>query len=457
MAIRSAFILGLFAAGVFAGTAGAEVPAEVAARLGKDLTPLGSQKSGNKDGTIPEWTGGLSEVPAGVAFKIGDHHPDPYAADKPLFTVTAANAAQYAGKLTEVSSALFKAYPDAYKMNVYPTRRSCANPPSVYEALKKNAVGGAIAASGDGLSGSINGVPFPIASNASEFIFNNRLQYRAHKRSRQYASASPTRSGEYSVYTIQDEAILEWSNPAITKTEDLNNIWAYYINNTIAPARAAGNVVLVHDTLDAVAGQRKAWVYSPGTRRVRRAPNIAYDNAGFNDDGLTTIDQFNGFNGALDRYDWSYNGRTESIISYNNFALGSASLKYSDLFKPGVLNQDYPRYELHRTHVITATVRPETRHTYSKRVLWFDEDAGYIVAGSSYDARGKIWRVQEQFPYVAYEVPVCAFVGAVTYDLNAGRYSAQEFFNEEPALNYSADELTMDRYTPDNIRRIGVR
>ena len=75
MAIRSAFILGLFAAGVFAGTAGAEVPAEVAARLGQDLTPLGSQKSGNKDGTIPEWTGGLSEIPAGVTYKVGDRYP----------------------------------------------------------------------------------------------------------------------------------------------------------------------------------------------------------------------------------------------------------------------------------------------------------------------------------------------------------------------------------------------
>lgn len=229
-------------------------------------------------------------------------------------------------------------------------------------------------------------------------------------------------------------------------------MWVY-INNTIAPARAAGNVVLIHDTIDAVKGQRKAWVYSPGTRRVRRAPNIAYDNPSFNDDGLSTIDSFNMFNGALDRYDWSYNGRAEAIISYNNYRLASSDVKYADIFKPTVINQDYPRYELHRNHVITASLRSDTRHIYSKRVFWQDEDSYNTVASSQYDARGKIWRVQEQFPYVFYNVPSCNTAGAVVYDLNAGRYTGQEFFNEEPSINHFADELTMDRYTPDYIRR----
>lgn len=457
MAIRSATIVGLFTASLIAGAAWAEVPAEVAARLGQDLTPLGSQKSGNKDGSIPEWTGGLSDIPAGVTYKAGDRHPDPYAADKPLYTITAANMAQYAGKLTDVSTALLTAYPDNYKMNVYPTHRSCANPPSVYEANKRNAAGGAISPSGDGFTGSINGAPFPITGNANENIFNQRLQYRSYKLTRQYVSVAPTRNGEYSVYKIQDEVIFPWSDPSKTTTESLDNVWAFYINNTVAPARAAGNVVLIHDTVDAVVGQRKAWVYSPGTRRVRRAPNIAYDNPSFNDDGLSTIDGFNMYNGALDRYDWAYNGRSEAIISYNNYSLASANVKYTDLFKPGVINQDYPRYELHRNHVITAALRSDTRHIYSRRVFWQDEDSYNTVATANFDARGKIWRVQEQFPFVFYNVPTCNTAGAVVYDLNAGRYTAQEFFNEEPSINHFADELTMERYTPDAIRRIGVR
>ncbi len=454
MSMRSATILGLFSAALVAGVAWAEVPADVAARLDQDLTPLGSQRSGNKDGSIPEWTGGISSIPANVTYKQGDRHPDPFPEDKPLYTITQANMAQYAGKLSETSTALLNTYPDAYKMNVYQSRRTCANPPNVYESHKKNALVGMLVPNGNGFTGSIMGAPFPITSVANENIFNQRLRYRGYKLTRQYVSAAPTRNGDYSVYTAQDEVIFPYTDPTKTKVEELNDIWAYYINNTVAPARAAGNVVLIYDP---IIGERKAWVYSPGTRRVRRAPNIAYDNPSFNDDGLSTIDAFNMYNGALDRYDWTYNGRNETIISANNFRLAAATVKYTDLFKPQVLNQDYPRYELRRTYVITANLRADTRHIYKKRIFWQDEDSYHTVASVNYDARDEIWRVHEQFPFIHYNVPTCDTAGTVSYDLNAGRYTAQEFFNEEPSINHFADELQIERYTPDSIRRIGVR
>lgn len=454
MVIRKATILGLLTAGVFAGVAWAEVPPDVAARLDKDLTPLGSQRSANKDGSIPEWTGGLSSVPANVTFKQGDREADPWPEDKPLYTITSANMAQYADKLTETHSKLLTTYPDAYKMNVYQTRRSCANPASVYESHKKNAVTGTIIPNGNGFTGSLVGLPFPITGNANENIFNQRMRYRGYKLTRQYVSAAPTRNGEYSVYTGQDEVIFPYVDPNTKSVEDLNDIWAYYINNTVAPARAAGNVVLIYDP---ISGERKAWVYSPGTRRVRRAPNIAYDNPSFNDDGLSTIDAFNMYNGALDRYDYTYVGRNETILGANNFRLSSDQVKYKVLFNPGVLNADYPRYELRRAHVLIANLRSETRHIYKKRVFWQDEDDFMTVASSNYDARGEIWRVHEQFSTVHYNVPSCDTAGSVSYDLNAGRYTAQEFYNEEPSINHFADELQLDRYTPDSIRRIGVR
>ena len=80
------------------GAAQAKVSADKAAQLGTTLTPLGGEKAGNAAGTIPAWTGGITTPPAG--YKPGQHHPDPFAADQPLFTVTAANAAQYAAQLT---------------------------------------------------------------------------------------------------------------------------------------------------------------------------------------------------------------------------------------------------------------------------------------------------------------------------------------------------------------------
>src|SRR5215813_13587289 len=107
----------------------AAISPQEAAKLGADLTPMGAEKAGNADGTIPEWTGGIkSPADAGVSnYKPGDFHPDPYASDKPLFTITAANMGQYAAKLTEGHKKLLQAYPD-YKMIVYPTHRSAAYP-----------------------------------------------------------------------------------------------------------------------------------------------------------------------------------------------------------------------------------------------------------------------------------------------------------------------------------------
>jgi hypothetical protein len=66
-------------------------------RLGKDLTPIGAERAGNADGTIPAWEGGLTTPPPGWNPKQG--YVDPFPDDKPLFTITAANAAQYADKL----------------------------------------------------------------------------------------------------------------------------------------------------------------------------------------------------------------------------------------------------------------------------------------------------------------------------------------------------------------------
>ncbi len=436
----------------------AGVPAEVAERLGTDLTPMGSQKSGNKDGTIPEWTGGLQTPPANVTYKIGDRHPDPYADDKILFTITAANAGQYEKNLTETTRAMFANYPDTYKINIFPGRRSCAQPAAVYAMIKQNALTSDETPDGAGLTGAIRGTAFPIPSTAQKIMWNHKLKFRNFKVTRQFVAAVPTRGGEFSPYVVQDEVLQSYSDPTKTDVSELGNISLRYIANTIAPARAAGNVVMVHETINQSEGSRKAWVYSPGTRRVRRAPDIAYDNPGTNSDGLQTVDSFGGFNGATDRYDWTYIGRQEAYVPANNYRMEQSDLQYKDIFTAGGhINQDLPRYELQRTEVIEANLRASVRHLYPKRKFWIETDAWDVINTSQYDARGQLWRVQEMFASTYYEVPVCAGVGGVSYDLNAGRYLVGGFTNQEPPINFFADELKEDRYTPDSIRRLGVR
>lgn len=460
---KTTILLASACAAALAGVAVAKVPAEVAARLGQDLTPFGAELAGNADGSIPAWDGGLTAPPSGVSFDPNAKgYPDPFASDQPLFTITASNAGSYGDKLTDGYKALL-AKKSGYKMPVYQTRRSCGYPSFVYDANKKNAtIGELLKASdgsldGNGVAGAIMGAPFPIPSNGLEFVWNHTLRYRSFKLTRQFAAFPVQVSGDpvSGKITFQDEAILRWSDPSKARAEDLNNISLLYIANTIAPARLAGNVVLVHESLNAAVEPRKAWQYNPGTRRVRRAPDISYDNPGTNTDGLSTSDAFDGYNGAPDRYNWQIVGKSEKFVAYNNYKMTNAS--YADLVLNGSLNQDLMRYELHRVWTVQATLRPGTRHIYSRRVNHFDEDNYSILSTELYDGRGELWRVQEEPQIAYYHVPLCGLAGEMVYDLQDGRYLAGSLRNEEPPVNYTANELNEARYSPDAIRRMGTR
>lgn len=460
MTLKLTLITSAAVLAITAGGALAKVPAEVAARLGQDLSPMGAEIAGNKDGTIPSWDGGITAPPPGVSFDPKTQQPpDPFGSDQPKFTIDSGNMGQYEGKLTEGYKQLLKNRA-GYKMPVYQTRRSCSAPSFVYDASKKNAGVGELtkvgdALDGNGVLGSIMGTPFPIVNNGLEMIWNHMLRYRGFKSTRQFAAFPVQADGATNAITVQDEAILKWSDPAMSRAEDLNNVSLLYIANTVAPARLAGNVVLVHESLNAATDPRKAWVYNPGTRRVRRAPDISYDNPGTNSDNMSTSDAFDGYNGAPDRYDWSIVGKSEKYVPYNSYKAMNA--KYADLIKPVSINQDLMRYELHRVWTVEAKLRAGTRHAYSRRVKHIDEDYMGIVGAELYDGRGELWRVQEQLVANFYHVPICGIAGEIVYDLNDRRYLALSLRNEEPPTNYAADELQENRYTPQAIRALGVR
>ncbi|MDL2424624.1 DUF1329 domain-containing protein, partial [Pseudomonas sp. BAgro211] len=91
----------LFAHGAFGA-----VSAEEAGKLKTTLTPLGGERAGNADGSIPAWTGGYTQVDP--AYKDGGKRGDPFASEKPQLTITAQNMAQYADKLTPGIQAMLK-------------------------------------------------------------------------------------------------------------------------------------------------------------------------------------------------------------------------------------------------------------------------------------------------------------------------------------------------------------
>ncbi|MHB8766385.1 MAG: DUF1329 domain-containing protein, partial [Deferrisomatales bacterium] len=184
------------------------------ARLGADLTPFGAEKAGNKDGTIPAWEGGLTKPPAG--YKTGMHHPDPFAEDKVLFTITAANLEQYKDKLSPGHQALLKTY-DGYKLNVYPTRRSAAAPERIYAATKKIAATAELVGGGDGVKGAVGGIPFPVPKDGLEVIWNHLLRYRSDRAARYIGQAAVTRGGDYTLVQFEDEFNTVYSQEGMTE------------------------------------------------------------------------------------------------------------------------------------------------------------------------------------------------------------------------------------------------
>lgn len=447
------FVIGivLFVANLAAVSWGKATPEEIA-RLGKDLTPLGAEMTGNAAGTIPAWDGGITTPPAG--YKPGDHHPDPFAADKPLYTVTAGNMAQYENNLTAGHKALLEAYP-SFKMNVYPTHRSASVPERIYEATKNTAATAELVNGGDGVKGAVNGIPFPIPKSGIEVIWNHLLRYRGDMASRQIAQAALTRGGDYTLVQFEDEFNLIYSKDGITEDE-LDNKILLFKQEVTAPARLAGNILLVHETLDQVKEPRAAWIYNPGQRRVRRAPNVAYDNPGTASDGIRTNDQFDMFNGAPDRYDWKLVGKKEMLVPYNAYKLHSDKLKYSDILTPLHLNPEQLRYELHRVWVVDATLKEDARHLYKRRTFYVDEDSWQILAVDIYDNRDQLWRVSEGHVINYYEVPTLWSTLEVHLDLQSGRYIAIGLDNENTMYDFGITRSLQD-FSPGALRRAGRR
>ena len=452
MKIKNYFLVLIFLS-VISGNSIAEITADQIARLGNDLTPLGGEKAGNADGSIPAWDGGLTQAPAG--YQSGKHYVDPYTGDAINFTITAANMDKYADKLTEGHKALLKTYSDSYKMNVYPTHRSAAAPQRIYDATRQIAATAKLTADGNGVEGAVNGIPFPIPSNGLEAIWNHLLRWRGNFLERRIVQAAPTRSGDYTLVQFKDQISLLYSQENMTE-DKLSNLILYFKQEVQAPARLAGGILLVHETLNQNKENRNAWLYNPGQRRVRRAPNVAFDNPGTASDGMRTNDQFDMYNGSPERYDWKLIGKREMYVPYNNYKLQDPSLKYSDILKPLHINQDYPRYELHRVWIVDATLKPGARHLYKRRTFYIDEDSWQILAVDQYDNRDQLWRVSEGFAMTYYDVPSLWTSLEVHTDLQAGRYLAIGLVNESEPYNFNVTFTDAD-FTPAALRREGTR
>jgi hypothetical protein len=342
---------------------------------------------------------------------------------------------------------MFEKYAD-YKMPVFQTRRTGGAPQFVYDATFRNATTAELGGNGEALVNAITGIPFPIPKSGKEPVWNHKVRYRSKGATRYNDQAPVTESGAFSVVTLREDVRFHYSYPNV-KPEDLNNTIIYFLQTILGPPRLAGQILDVHETMDQVKEPRRAWLYNPAQRRLRRAPNVAYDNPGTGSDGLRTNDQLDMFNGAMDRYDWKIVGKKEVLIPYNSYRVHSDKIKYKDLCKAGHINQDWSRYELHRVWLVEANNRPEVRHIYKKRLFYIDEDTWNIALVDIYDQRGQLWRFHEGHLITAYEYPLTTVAMELSYDLQSRRYLAFGMNNEHPET--VEREFPVSYYDPANV------
>ena len=431
----------------------AAVSEQEAARLGAELTPTGAEKAASKDGTIPEWKGGMSSAPAG--WKPG--HVDPFADDKPLYSIDASNVDQYKDKLPEGQIALIKAY-KGYRMDVYPTRRSCTFPGWFQDQTRKNATHAATTEEGWKLAKAFGGgLAFPIPKTGYEAMWNFKTRYVGYARRQQISAVLPEKDGSY---TENKQWFYDWypfADPKMQSPQEVSSVESKQIYELLTPASRAGEVYLIHTFHDQPSD---AWIYFPGQRRVRRAPAFAYDNpiAGF--DNLYFVDQINMFSGALDRYDLKLIGKKEMVVPYNSYKLIDKKNKIKDLIKPDFIDRDKMRYEVHRVWEVEATVKSDKRHSFAKRKFYFDEDSWALLHVDMYDAKGNLWRVQEGSLWASPDIKACVTFEQQMYDLVARRYAMDNWTQEGDVIELEAanrEKYNDSFFSAGAIRRMGER
>lgn len=443
-------VLALVAFAVASGAATAAVTSDEAIELKGPLTPLGGEKAGNSDGSIPAWDGGTKQ-----GGKTGGKRSDPFAGEKPLYSVTAQNLAQYADKLTEGQQAMFKKYPN-YRIDVYKSYRTASAPQWVYDNTFKNATRAKSTRSGYAVEGAFGGVPFPIPKTGAEAMWNHLLTWTGESIDANFNTYITTADGKQ---VMTSDSSLQSQYPYYFKDgspEKFKGTFYQLRLVTNGPPQKAGEAILLFDPMDQIGAGRQTWQYLTGQRRVRKLPNAAYDTPSFVTSGVSNFDEIYLFSGPMDRYEWKLVGKKAMIVPYNTNKI-YAPTKNQAILSERFLNPDHVRWELHRVWVVEAKLVADKRHVMPKRTFYLDEDTWLALLADGWDAKGQLWKTFWCLNVVAPELPGVVPGMFGHYNLQTGDWIANNVMNEKADQIKFVAPLPDNHFSPDALAGEGVR
>jgi hypothetical protein len=410
------------------------VSAAVAAVEPGERTCMGAERAGSAAGVAAysgQWIGNWPTMKASLGYEHG-----PYADEEPLLTITSDNHAEHAAHLTEGMKALLAAYPQRFRMPVYPSHRDFGVPDWACAVANHNARHAKLIDDGQGVDGHGGAPAFPAPRNGLEAIWSAKTTYRAWTEQvvADIAYVYPGSKVAWGRYALRSMSVM--NRPEVDPRPSLTEkIAAYFFASYQLPERDRGLTSVGFQFNHYGEGSTQAWQYQPGTRRVRQAPEVGYDYP-VPPGGLHTSDEDSGFNGAPDRYEWTLLGKREIYVPYHNFRINDPALRYAELLTPDTLNPEYIRYELHRVWVVEARLKPGMRHIYSRRTLYIDEDSWQILTADHYDQHGALWRVPMILYFYAQESASHHRGVQVFHDLTAKAYAAVNLVNERPPADW---------------------
>ena len=394
----------------------------------------------------------VSSIVMSSSFALADGHVK--------YSITSANVSEYTSMLNPGQMNMFASYPDTYRIDVHENSQSCTVDGDIASISMAN---GIMINDNEGIEvPNFGQTPFPDPSHPQHFVWNYRM-YASQVSAVERIQTSANVKADGSIILGQQETSISFPTNPRTKTMYADkNLFALFMQKNLGPPRSAGQVTLVHDFIDSYMQPRKAWTYSPATRRVRRAPNISYDTLTTAGGGIVTVDQFGGFNGAQDRYDWSYEGKQKMIVPFGNDALADNPI--STTHTPNHLSPDYVRFEEMDVHIVHAQLKPGQRHLYESRTFYFlDGQPGLLVYQDMYDGNQELMRTYMQTHVVGQmggtgmtSDDLCNVQGEYTFDFATRTYSGGSIMG--PAITptatiYNGEEKPVSFYTPDGLRR----